>query len=297
MPGLTLERLSELENLLRIGELHPLEVYAAVTSSIGAKVWRSAHWKLQRAERLGDACNVCASNEGPLTLQHLWHPRVPSEVMDQALSADWATFLESFEPDTPRPMRPEKQFRKVQRATCPKCVSVAIQERKKKRPKFICRGTLAGRACLHEWDESHQELVEQPDTEANQRNYEEYYTRLRALRSRASEAFRETPAFRVSATKGAIAILADSRRYLSLEDTVTFCRRCAFLWDKKGLRPCIECGRRLAEPESRCSECSPDHVLCEVCGARHHHRKYPTCLFCIHRQEPVPRCDPTTLNL
>ena len=38
-----------------------------------------------------------------------------------------------------------------------------------------------------------------------------------------------------------ITVIDEYLRYISLEDTVTFCKKCAFLWDKKGMDLCPVC--------------------------------------------------------
>lgn len=44
--------------------------------------------------------------------------------------------------------------------------------------------------------------------------------------------------------------------YVTGKGTKTFCKRCAFLWDMKGLRLCRECGKRFhAHRHQRCFEC------------------------------------------
>ncbi len=40
-----------------------------------------------------------------------------------------------------------------------------------------------------------------------------------------------------------LAWLGAMREYLSFKHAVTFCKRCAFLWDLEGWRPCGRCGR------------------------------------------------------
>ena len=50
--------------------------------------------------------------------------------------------------------------------------------------------------------------------------------------------------------------IEESRRYLSFADTATFCKKCAFAWDCKGLR------------------------LCTMCRSRWHSIIYPCCSTC-----------------
>lgn len=54
-------------------------------------------------------------------------------------------------------------------------------------------------------------------------------------------------------------------RYMSGKDTVTFCKKCAFLWDKHGLK------------------------LCERCRENYHSQDYIVCKQCAHREREQER--------
>ena len=46
-------------------------------------------------------------------------------------------------------------------------------------------------------------------------------------------------------------------RYLTLEDTTTYCKRCAFVADKTGMILCSECNKNYHKRHySRCSKCA-----------------------------------------
>ncbi|EGA91399.1 hypothetical protein GPDM_00990 [Planococcus donghaensis MPA1U2] len=50
--------------------------------------------------------------------------------------------------------------------------------------------------------------------------------------------------------------IEEYKRYISMEDTMTFCKRCAFLWDKKGKKACEICKETLISLDTHdCYKC------------------------------------------
>ncbi|ODT04198.1 MAG: hypothetical protein ABS52_05975 [Gemmatimonadetes bacterium SCN 70-22] len=74
--------------------------------------------------------------------------------------------------------------------------------------------------------------------------------------------------------------------YMSGDGTATFCKTCAFNWDKLGVRLCVEC-RDAWHPldEQQCNACRTGGtwVLCKECQEARHLDRYSMCYACNQR--------------
>ena len=206
------------------------------------KPWHTKDWGDMRNRRIGDRCEQCGSTDGPLVLQHLSHegPEPP----DSKDTVIW-NLMREYGSYPPRPT--------VQRQACPQCNRCSLTERKKLKPKWRCI------ACHHEFDESI--MVEIP---INNRTEKGEYDRYR--QEVLFPAFNDfVDAHQDIVEQRYTAVLADYEqerrasddRYMSGEGTVTFCKKCAFLWDVK------------------------EQELCSQCKKRYHSFKYATCYECL----------------
>lgn len=46
--------------------------------------WHTKEWKEMRSRLIGDRCEQCGSTEGPMVLQHHWHPPTFKQVLHEA---------------------------------------------------------------------------------------------------------------------------------------------------------------------------------------------------------------------
>lgn len=85
----------------------------------------------------------------------------------------------------------------------------------------------------------------------------------------------------------AVLAIRQFQRYMRGDDTATFCKPCAFLWDKEGQWLCVGC-RDGWHPirSSQCTACATGqrYVTCSKCGRARHLDKYPTCYNCAFDQ-------------
>jgi hypothetical protein len=240
-------------------------IIAAVSNK---RLWHTAEWKQLRARLLKSHCEQCGTTEGPYTLQHLWHPRTVSERAQALYAAHkdqaWQHFAaehaedpayhDRYSPDgDPRP-------------GCPQCGGGVLQERKSAKAlavmrRFRCGTQRNNRYCHHEFDET---VVVQP-------------IKLHDRTSLLWQAFRAAYVPVDQATTDAIYIEATMRAveefatYMAGEGTLTFCQPCAYKWDVKGLRLCVECRDGWHEHRwARCRACATGStwVVCETCGKR-----------------------------
>ena len=76
------------------------------------------------------------------------------------------------------------------------------------------------------------------------------------------------------------------KRYMSCKDTVTFCKKCAFLWDEKEQKLCPDCKVRYCDIKmSLCDVCSGTKRLCVKCNRNYHYSIYPTCFDCSSKKQ------------
>jgi hypothetical protein len=187
------------------------------------KPWQTVAWKRRRDTLIGEACEQCSSASQPLVLQHMHQPRkfgdiayaIRGEIMQRIM----------FE----HPLTPHSEAELAERQACPACKSVNI----------TWQNTLSRWKCNHQ---RCGQVFEQPITvralTAEIR---------RARKERGREAYQREIQPLLDGCKGEIMhratllSLEEHIRYLRCEDTVTFCKKCAFLWDKKGLRLCRRC--------------------------------------------------------
>ncbi len=81
---------AEIRGKFEAGAITWQEVFALLARA--PKPWESPEWKKRRAEVLKDKCEACGTNEGPLYVQHTWHPFAFAELCDLAkepLRAGW----------------------------------------------------------------------------------------------------------------------------------------------------------------------------------------------------------------
>jgi hypothetical protein len=177
-----------------------------------------------RERRIGDRCEQCESTDGPFVIQHFSHerPEPPSKY-----TIVWDLIREygliPAKPTIPLP-------------ACPSCKRRSLSERKKLKPKWRCIG------CHHEFDE-----LTTVEVEVDSRNGKDEYNRYIQDRRDVYTDFQITHADVVEQRYGAA--LADYEKekqasfdhYISGDGTLTFCKKCAFLWDMKEMMLCSKC--------------------------------------------------------
>jgi hypothetical protein len=254
---------------LRDRALAARDVHQRIIAAVSNKrLWQTAEWKQHRERLLKSSCEQCGSADGRFTLQHLWHPPTITEHADALRTyhkeAAWKQFAAEHaeHPDAQDRYVPDAE----PRSGCPKCGGYSLQERKSAKalatmPRFRCLTIRQGRPCHHECAET---VLVQPI------KLQDGHSRLWPVFKAAYE-----PIFH--ATKDAIFLEATLRgvenftAYMSGEGTQTFCRGCAYKWDKKNLRLCVECREAWHNHRHpRCLACATGATwrTCDTCGKR-----------------------------
>jgi len=200
------------------------------------KSWTTKEWRAERAKRIATACAQCGSDQPPLVLQHFWHPQSFGQIFRALAGLDaWRTFKKEHDAALAVDLV-------VERPTCPTCESTNIKTRKTM-SGWCCYG--CGSVC----PEPRMKAVLRLEGRKAlaQRHRKSKVERWRAFQERFGP---------MVGREAVLESIEESRRYLSFADTATFCKKCAFAWDCKGLR------------------------LCTMCRSRWHSIIYPCCSTC-----------------
>lgn len=199
--------------------------------------WQTSAWKNERKKCLGSSCEQCGSSEPPLVLQHFWHPHSFAQNLRIVVGKDvWKAFKKRWDDRLGEAITENRD-------TCPKCSSLHVKPRKRSADwKCYKCGTEFAR----------------PDVRAiaiRQVDAYEMHRRREATAKERWQAFVREFGPRYGA-EAIFRYLEESRVYLSFNGVATFCQRCAFLWDKRGLRLCVLCKERYHQLHyANCLEC------------------------------------------
>lgn len=216
----------------------------------GQKSWETKDWKDRRLQVIKDKCQICGSRE-TLTIQHTSHPKKHSEYLREVTRAYSAEFINK------NPVINKDEFSKYVLSKyfyepvpfCPSCNWSKPYERVKKTPKFRCLG------CRHEFDKPVYKQVDElisiffdnpdaleiqdkcfvsKDKWKNKHNLSGIrYWFQRELAKKQDDETIKKEAF--------LLYLDDSIHYLSFQDTITACKKCAFNFDINRMELCPKC--------------------------------------------------------
>lgn len=213
--------LTRLAAMITTGDVSVDEAWGAIRAD-GRKPWQTPWWKSKRREKIGARCQVCHADTGPMILQHIWHPRGFGWHQATLRSQRWESWKLSHQPPAAL-----ADFAPTEEAQgCPVCRSPRIRYRKATNDWVCDAGTYGGLNQRH--GQSH---FANPITIAVVPR--ERQAALRAWNRANWEAFRKSmdDADLGISLVATLRCIADSIRYLSMTDTITACKRCAFLQD------------------------------------------------------------------
>ncbi|NNU78177.1 hypothetical protein [Clostridium estertheticum] len=223
------------------------------------KSWHTTEWKKKRSTLLKESCEQCGSKE-ILTIQHTWHPR-DYGIIKRDICGKYGQLIN--EKYTVEDLINEKEvenyfninINQQEKEICIKCGSVNISARKTLSPKYRCNHCkelfeAPVKKLLPIFiDDRKQEILQEMNvvtySELSWKIYKEKCKEL-LFKEYGEQIEKET----------IITVIDESLRYISLADTVTFCKKCAFIWDKKGMNICPICKTRYKKICNRtCYEC------------------------------------------
>lgn len=236
----------------------------------GERSWHTKDWKERRIKFIKDECEICSSKD-TLTIQHLSHPRTYSEYLREVTRE----YTKDHREANSKVDKSEfsryvvNKYEYVPIPWCPNCKSKNPTERVRKTPKYRCPN------CKHEFDEAVYKSVDElisifyEDEDAyevrdkcfisrdkwrNKQNLSniKYWLQREQAKSKDSESIEKEALLRY---------LNDCIKYLSFEDTITACRRCAYNYDLKQMDLCPKC--------------------------KHYYKgiQYPTCIQCLPEEK------------
>lgn len=234
----------------------------------GKRSWHTKDWKERRSEYIKDKCEICGSKE-TLTLQHLSHPKKYNDYEREVTKQYAKSFIEhntTIDKDeftkhiitnynyTPVPL-------------CPNCKSRYPNKRVRKTPQYLCT------ECHHEFNapiyKSIEELITSfyeneesvevrdkcivsNDKWKNQHNLLQVKYWLQRERAKANDS-------EAIGKEAFLLYLADNIKYLSFEDTITACKKCAFNYDINNLELCPNCKEYYKGIQYQtCIQCLPE---------------------------------------
>jgi hypothetical protein len=249
---LTYKEFIELRNKLVSGEIGLESAKQKCWGKIkdGQRSWHTKDWKERRLKYIKEKCEICGGKE-ILTLQHLSHPRKYSEYHTD-VTREYAKDHIETSPEIDRAEFSNYVLNKYDYQPiplCPNCNSRNPNKRVRKVPKYLCT------ECRHEFDETvnksafdlistfyeNEEATEVRDkcfitndiwkNKHNLSNIRYWFQREQAKNNDAETI--EKKAF--------LLYLNDNIKYLSFEETITACRKCASFFDLYKMELCPNC--------------------------------------------------------
>lgn len=230
--------------------------------------WHTKDWKERRKKVIKDKCEICGSRD-KLTLQHLSHPKKYYEYKRDVTTE----YAKSFIVSNPRIDKNEfsehiiKNYDYIPVPLCPNCESRYPNKRLRKTPRYLCT------ECRHEFDEPIYKSVDEliatflenekaaevrdkcfvsKDKWKNQHNLSnaKYWFLRKKAKTKNIEKIGE---------EAFLLYLDDNIKYLSFEDTITACKKCAFYFDMKNLELCPKCKEYYKGVQyPTCIQCLPE---------------------------------------
>ena len=232
----------------------------------GQRSWHTTDWKERRAKILKEKCEICDSID-TLTIQHLSHPKKYSDY-EREVTRKYTEIFKETNCDID-----ELEFKKhivnnydyIAVPLCPNCGDNRPNKRVRKLPQYRCS------VCKDEFDEpiykSLEELITifytdedaldvrdkcfvSKDKWRNNHNLSniKYWFQRENAKAKNKD---------IIGKEAFLLYLTDDIKYLSFEDTITACGRCASNYDLKNME------------------------LCPNCKLHYKGVQYPTCIQCL----------------
>ena len=249
---LTYNELKELREKLSHGEITQeiaKEIYWG-NHEDGKRSWQTKDWKERRSKVIKDKCEICGSKE-TLTLQHLSHPQKYNDYEREITKKHTQYFIDSNSIVDKYEFTEHiiKNYNYAPVLLCPSCKSRNPNKRIRKIPQYLCT------ECRCEFDEPIHKSIEEliatfyeneevaevrdkcfvsKDKWKNQQNLSQikYWLQRERTKVKESEAIGK---------EAFLLFLDENIRYLSFENTITACKKCAFNFDINKMELCPKC--------------------------------------------------------
>ena len=253
---LTLKELRELKANLDSGSISIDQAQKIYWDNFekGKKSWHTDDWKERRKEVIKNECEICSSTE-TLTLQHLSHPKKHNEYLRE-VTRKYNTLYTETNTSVERQEfidHVKENFDYDPSPLCPECYGRNPNKRIRKKPRYLCR------ECHHEFDEPAYKTVEElidmfyidketADVRSKRFTSKNEYKNNQNLNKIQYWLLREKAKDNYSADiekEAFLLALDDNIKYLSFEDTITACKKCAFNFDVNNMELCPKCKKNI----------------------------------------------------
>lgn len=234
----------------------------------GKRAWHTKDWKERRTKVIKDKCEICGSREA-LTLQHLSHPKKYYEYERDVTREYTQSFIDSNTIVDKCEFSEHiiKNYDYVPVPLCPNCESRYPNKRMRKIPQYLCT------ECRHEFDEPIYKLADElistfyeneeaaevrdkcfvsKDKWRNQHNLSQvkYWLQREIAKNKDIE---------IIGKEAFLLYLDENIKYLSFEDTMTTCKKCAFNFDLNNMELCPKCKEYYKGVQyPTCIQCLPE---------------------------------------
>lgn len=237
-----------------------LDIVSEELDDRNGRPWDEKQWKEQREELIADECSWCGDSDEPLQLHHYDEPDFDWE--REWIRVEDELFLTSDAFD------PEEHLQEPSK--CPRCTSTNTYARKTKTPTHRCR------RCDYEFPDI--DGVRLPDLLAAE--WPGVYATRGFFDAKVEWVKQNTDAIRAAFKE---AYNEHWEQYLSLEKTITICRRCHFMHHEHDMKICESCGddygkeRDIDDYDYLCWPCfayEKGLALCPECGDGYYNPEY-----------------------
>ena len=273
---LTLDEFIELREKLKNNEIGTEFVKKKLEShwqklKEGKRSWHTKDWIERRKKFIKEKCEICSSTE-ILTIQHK-SPRKTYNDFKKKIIRAYTNNNNEIDKTIFR-NHALNDYEYVPILLCPKCKSKNPYERKITKPKYRCQD------CKYEFEEAIFRLASElisafiEDEDAykvsgmNDRCFEDKWGNKHIL-SYVKIFFQKNIAINKNAEsiekETLTRTLDEDIKYLSFEDTMTACKKCASSYDLNGMELCPKCKERYKRINYQsCIECLPEEKRKEI---------------------------------
>lgn len=226
--------------------------------------WKEKEWKDKRNEILKDHCEQCGSS-GILVVQHFWHPQEWKDIINSKFKKYHE--MVALNPPMDITVLDKEVIKKFHeenvqeiREVCPQCDSVNLIKRINTKPSYKCNK----KGCYYEFDIAIEkklpELIDDRDIAGGviqPTKLHKSFTKIRnkIMHQRRDEYIKNNYITDIN-REACLEYIEESLRYLSCEDTKTYCKKCATNYDINGLNLCPVCKNKNKKINNKtCIEC------------------------------------------
>lgn len=234
----------------------------------GYRSWHTKDWKVRRKKCIKDRCQICSSNR-ILTIQHLSHPKKYRDYKNY-VSREYATHFideakEVNQKDLKRFIKKNYIYQTV--PLCPNCGARNPNLKVGRSPRYLCKKCHSGfeEATKRSVDDLiHYLKVGKVSAEIADKCFvskDEWRNKLSI--SEVKYWFQRGKATEKDSAKiereAFLLYLDDNIKYLSFQDTITACKKCAAYFDLYNMKICPKCKEYyMGVQYPTCIQCLPE---------------------------------------